>query len=145
MIEMIPFTRFGSLSNSYMATADIANVQQMFFYYPEFSYTSLELAEELKGIMTLGELFTIAEVFSQPAFNYTGSILVVSGDKDFVVCGGNCYQSVNGSANLLEPARMLFPAASKFSTYIPARVGHAINAHFGAPDTYRVIEEWIGS
>lgn len=82
-----------------MVTASIVNVQQVFFHYPEFSIcrlspasflippadvaqASLELAERLKGVTTIGELLTITEVLFKPAVNYTGSVLVVSGDKD---------------------------------------------------------------
>lgn len=62
-----------------------------------------------------------------------------------VVCGGNCFQHLDASADLIQPSRVLFPSASQFSTYIPADTGHLINGHFSAAQTYQVIEQWIGA
>ncbi|KII91729.1 hypothetical protein PLICRDRAFT_123246 [Plicaturopsis crispa FD-325 SS-3] len=137
--------RWGNLTNSYLATQGIYNDQLTFFHYPEFDFANLELAETTKATLTIGELLTQGEALASPATSYTGPVFVVTGDKDFIFCGANCYQSMNGSANLLEPSKALFPAASSFSTYIPVGTGHAVNQHFSAPETYRVIEKWIGA
>lgn len=60
-----------------------------------------------------------------------------------IECGGNCYQALDGEANLLQPAKKLFPASSDFSIYIPGETGHAVNMHYSAPETFVVIQDWI--
>lgn len=87
-----------------MATVSIINVQQMFFFFPQFdegtltygetiewmnalnsnskSTASLDFVETHKGVFTIGELLTISQPLSRPATAFTGSILVVTGAKD---------------------------------------------------------------
>lgn len=114
-----------------------------------------------KGIITVGEFLTRGNALAKVASSYTGPVLVVTGDKDLYVflclslmmylsltiqsveCGGNCFQSLNGSANLLEPARSFFPGASDFEIFIPADTGHCLHAHFSAPHAYEVIHKWV--
>ncbi|KAL5492121.1 hypothetical protein ACEPAI_3568 [Sanghuangporus weigelae] len=136
-------TKFGTLSSAYTTSANIINIQQIFFLYPEFTRMSLEFIQDHKGVFTIVELLTISEAISQEAPEFNGYVLVVSGDKDFIVCGGNCFQATDGSENLLEASQKLFPSASNFSINIPARTGHLINGHFSAPETFRFITEWI--
>ena len=50
---------------------------------------------------------------------------------------------MDGSPNLIEPTKQLFPAVSNFSIYIPAETGHGINAHYSAPEVYRVMQKWM--
>jgi hypothetical protein len=50
---------------------------------------------------------------------------------------------MDGSLNLIEPSKKLFPAVSDFSFGIPAETGHGINAHYSAPEVYRTMQEWI--
>ncbi|KAF8152596.1 Alpha/beta hydrolase family-domain-containing protein [Crassisporium funariophilum] len=132
--------RFGSLSNSYLATQSIINDQLNFFYYPFFDPEVLQKAEDTKATVTLGELLTQG---ASPALNYTRPLLVVTGDKDFIFCGGNCYQSLNGSTNLISATKILFPAVQNFDYFIPANTGHGINLHFSAPETFAQIEAWL--
>jgi hypothetical protein len=49
---------------------------------------------------------------------------------------------MDGSPNLIEPSKRLFPAVSDFSIYIPAETGHGINAHFSAPEVYRTMQDF---
>ncbi|KAF8955634.1 hypothetical protein BDZ97DRAFT_1856429 [Flammula alnicola] len=133
-------SRFGSLSNSYLATESIINDQVDFFDFPFFDQKVLQLASDTKGTLTLGELISLG---ASVAANYTNPVFVVTGEHDFIFCGGNCYQSMNGSANLIEPTKVLFPAVQTFDFFIPANVGHGINLHFGAPEVFAKIQSWI--
>ncbi|KAF9466674.1 hypothetical protein BDZ94DRAFT_1319199 [Collybia nuda] len=132
--------RFGSLSSSYLATEGIYNDQMNFFRYPSFNFSALQLALDTKGTLTIGELLTQS---TSPALNYTKPVFIVTGDKVFIFCGGDCYQALNGSGNLIDSTNTLFPATSDFSTYIPSETGHAVNVHYSAPGTYREIQAWI--
>ncbi|KAF8955647.1 hypothetical protein BDZ97DRAFT_1926508 [Flammula alnicola] len=85
-------SRFGSLSNSHLATESIINDQLDFFDFPFFDPKVLQLASDTKGTITLGELISLG---ASPAVNYTNPVFVVTGEHDFLFCGGNCYQSLN--------------------------------------------------
>ncbi|KAF5319830.1 hypothetical protein D9611_012839 [Ephemerocybe angulata] len=133
--------RFGSLPTSYMTTEGISNSQSFFFRYGNYETAVLQAAEATKATATLGELFTGA---ANPALNYTNPVFIVTGDKDYPFCGGNCYQKING-ANLVDASKVVFPAVpeSKFSTFIPAETGHGNNLHLSAPEAYGEIQGWI--
>ncbi|PPR03475.1 hypothetical protein CVT26_007881 [Gymnopilus dilepis] len=133
-------TRFGALSNSYLATGTISNDQAPFLLYPFFDSGVLRLASQTKQTATIGEFLTLG---ASPATNYTNPVLVVAGDKDFIFCGGDCYQSFAGFDNLVEAAQILFPSTSRFNFSIPANTGHAINLHHAAKDVYKTIQSWI--
>ncbi|KAF8219650.1 hypothetical protein L208DRAFT_1338747 [Tricholoma matsutake] len=132
--------RFDSLSSSYLATQGMTNDQLTFYRYPAFDPEILEQLSSTRATVTLGELFTQT---AKPALSYSNPLLVLTGDKDFIFCGGNCYQSMNGSSNLVEPSKHLFPAVSDFNFNIPAETGHGINAHYSAPGVYRTMQDWI--
>ncbi|KAF6752437.1 Alpha/beta hydrolase family-domain-containing protein [Ephemerocybe angulata] len=131
--------RFGSLPSTYIVTEGIVNVQQHFFRYGGYDSAVLEAVEATKATATLGEILT---PLGGPALNYTNPVLVVTGDKDYGFCGGNCYQMVNG-VNLVESTKRIFPGVTSFSTYIPANTGHGLNLHLSAPETFSKIQEWI--
>lgn len=136
-------TSFGSLSNSYMASGESINLQQVFLHSPAFPPSALDYLTEHRGVMTIGEFLTRGQALSKIASNFLGPVLIVTGDKDVVECGGNCFQSLNGSSDLLEPARSFFPNASDFQTYIPAQTGHCLHAHYSAPGIYNATYAWI--
>ncbi|KAF6749047.1 Alpha/Beta hydrolase protein [Ephemerocybe angulata] len=134
--------RFGALPSSYVVSEGVSNSQHFFFHYGGYETAILNAAEAMKSTATLGELFV---QLGAPALSYTKPVFVVTGDKDFAVCTGNCYQKFNG-VNIVEATKQVFPAvaADKFSTWIPATTGHATNLHLSAPETYGKIQEWIG-
>ncbi|KAJ2916917.1 hypothetical protein MD484_g3486, partial [Candolleomyces efflorescens] len=132
--------RFGGLQSSYITPHDISNIQQNFFRFGNYDPAILQAAEDTKWTATLGELLTQG---ASPAFNYTNPVLVVTGDKDYIFCGGNCYQKTADGSNLIEGSKVLFPNVSNFSTIIPAEVGHGINFQLNAADTYARINGWV--
>ncbi|KAJ3501431.1 hypothetical protein NMY22_g18929 [Coprinellus aureogranulatus] len=112
---------------------------QNFFTFPNFDPAILQSSEDNKWTATLGELLT---QHAPIAPQYTNPLLVVTGDKDYIFCGGNCFQKVNGT-DLVAGTKELFPAVTNFTTYIPAMTGHGVNAHFSAPETYAQIQKWL--
>ncbi|TEB33759.1 hypothetical protein FA13DRAFT_1707982 [Coprinellus micaceus] len=131
--------RLGSLPPEYLVWNSIINNQQNFFTFPNYDPAVLQASEDNKWSATLGELLTQG---TPPAPQYTNPVFVVTGDKDYIFCGGNCFQKVNGT-DLLVGTKELFPSVKKFSTYSPAKTGHGVNAHLSAPQTYVQIQNWI--
>ncbi|KAF8631705.1 hypothetical protein AX17_005037 [Amanita inopinata Kibby_2008] len=90
--------RFGTLPSSYLATEGIFNDQTNFFRYPAFEFSVLKLASDTKGTLTVGELATQS---AQPAQSFDKPVFIVTGDKDFIFCAGDCYQTALGASNLI--------------------------------------------
>ncbi|KAF6742460.1 hypothetical protein DFP72DRAFT_1105911 [Ephemerocybe angulata] len=131
--------RFGSLPSSYMISEGLSNDQHSFFRYGNYEPAVLRSAFNAREASTLGEVLSAG---GGPALNYTNPLLIVTGDKDYPNCGGNCYQKFSG-VNLVEASKVVFPAVTKFATYIPAETGHGNNLHLSAPEAYGKIQDWI--
>jgi hypothetical protein len=94
-----------------------------------------------------GVLFTFGAI-SAPVPAYTGTVAVVTGDKDFIFwyaalaivlaiadnacCSeGNCYAvppNATKMTSILDSVQMLYPAASNFTTYLPVNTGSVLTA-----------------
>ncbi|KAK7435044.1 hypothetical protein VKT23_019852 [Stygiomarasmius scandens] len=135
-------TKYQSLESSYTLTGDATNDQMVFFAYPGFDPEIFDEAESAKALITIGQVLTISTGFGI-APNYTNPIAVVTGDKDFAFCGGDCNAPVGEAPNAPATVSGLFPSASNFSVYIPENTGHGINMHFSAPEAYGFIQQWL--
>jgi hypothetical protein len=82
------------------------------------------LARKTEQPVTQGVLFTFGSI-TAAAPDFKGSVAVVTGQNDFIFCTGNCYAVPEGSglSSIPAGAKMLYPAASKFTTYVPANTG----------------------
>lgn len=120
-------TSTSRLNNTYLTWADIYN-NQLAFFYGGYNQSVLQLDEQRKQPVTYGEIITLGQG-SVPS-NFTGPVQVVTGADDFIFCGGDCL-ATNGTNLTSIPAQVtaLFPAASNFSTYLPANTGHAVQLH----------------
>ncbi|KZT32869.1 hypothetical protein SISSUDRAFT_1037451 [Sistotremastrum suecicum HHB10207 ss-3] len=131
-------------SNSYFAVGSFIDFQQGFLKYPFFDAATTTTIFNTRGTVTIGELTTLAIPASAPATDFTGRVLVVTGNNDHFFCAGNCAETVNG-VTLPNVAAGLFPAASDFKSIVPLNTGHAINLHQSAPATFAAIQSWIAA
>jgi hypothetical protein len=121
--------RFGkhskhSLAHGYLVSSVAQASQINFLYWPFYPTAAATLARKTEAPVTQGVLMTFGSI-PAPAPKYTGSVAVVTGEKDFIFCGGNCYNVPAGMNVSSIPAgvRAIYPAASNFTTYIPANTG----------------------
>lgn len=125
--------RFPTLSNGYLVFDTSIADSFAFFRYPNFDSNLFYSIDAKKQTYTLGEVITLGGVIA-PATSFTGPVDVVNGLNDFIFCQGNCDYPTDQSA-IVQPA--LFPNAAAGSQSIQiAGVGHAINAHYAAPQAY---------
>ncbi|KAF5334008.1 hypothetical protein D9611_015102 [Ephemerocybe angulata] len=104
--------RFSSLPSSYIISEGISNSQNVFFRFGGYDPAVLQAAENTKATSTIGEILNLFGSLS-PVTDYTNPIFIVTGDKDYILCGGNCYQKVDG-VNLLESTKGIFPRSRSF-------------------------------
>ncbi|KAF7980105.1 hypothetical protein HWV62_39511 [Athelia sp. TMB] len=126
------------LTNGYLVTGLPQTNQLGFFHYPGYAQAAFARARATEQPVSQAVLFTQGALV-RPAPDFKGPVHVVTGDKDFIFCLGNCYAVPRRSAHasVLDGVAALYPAARKFSTYLPADTGHATNQHLSAPATFR--------
>ncbi|CAE6415564.1 unnamed protein product [Rhizoctonia solani] len=130
--------------HSYMGTGSPSSDRFAFFAEGFYDEGAFKLAYDTKQTHTLGEFLTIAEPVSKSATGYKGHVLVVTGEKDIIFCGGNCMQKpTQGSGNnLLDDTKIFYPKAASFSTHVPPGAGHALFAHYGTDQVISHILDW---
>lgn len=81
-----------------------------------------------------------------PADSYTGSVFVITGKEDAIVCneplGADC-----GEGNTSKPATAgkFFPSAKDYSFYIPDKTGHSANLHYSAQESFKKVHDYLAS
>ena len=132
--------RFDHLQQGYLLQNNESVHTESFYYKGHFDPSVAHFDYIYRGTVPLGESFTFGAL-TQPA--YRGKVLVVTGSKDPIICG---FTPVNQCAlnltNVLQ-VRKNFGNNTGFDYYIPVS-GHALNWHFSAEETYRVVWRKLG-
>lgn len=99
-----------------------------------------ELAYETRQPNAITELLSIGAFTSSyvPAEEFTGPIQFMSGEFDYLTCGGDC----RGLANQTS-LDILFPKASNMDVHLQPGTGHGLALHRGANVGYKVILDWL--
>ncbi|TVY84118.1 hypothetical protein LSUE1_G001862 [Lachnellula suecica] len=100
---------------------------------------------ENEGTVAIGELATLFYGVT-PADNYTGSVFVITGKQDAIVCNGvlgaDCGE---GSTSKVADAAKFFPSASDYSYYIPDMTGHSANLHYSAQGSFKMAHDYLAA
>lgn len=76
--------------------------------------------------------------------NFTGPLLVITGERDLVFCGGDCYQTPNPEVlSILNFSTLLAPDAKPLETIVVLRGGHGLNMEYGHKQTYADINKFL--
>ena len=123
------------LNYGYLRMNSEVNRTSAFYYEGHFDPTVAHLDYETQGAQPIGEGFNFGPATS-PAFK--GKVLVVLGTKDAAICGFTPVEECRFNETVLTAAGERFPNNTGFDWYAPVS-GHAINWHYSAPVTYRVV------
>ncbi|KAJ8067352.1 hypothetical protein OCU04_004705 [Sclerotinia nivalis] len=132
-----------NLPDGYLTWANLGSNQFAFFAPPYYNPAIAEYTEHNKEPFTTGEILTMA---AQPssAPNFTGPVLILTGNEDQIFCGGNCSETgASAALNIPAQAAVIFPKARTFTAYIQPRCGHAVNVHFNSSGAYRVMNGFL--
>ena len=132
-----------NLPSGYLTWPGFTSLQYTFLH-PEFFDIGLGLqVEATKQPMTLGELLTIGSFPSSSSF--AGPVQIVTGQQDFIFCGGDCYTvGPNSNAKSIPAqAAAVFPNVTTFNTHIQPNTAHGINWHYNASGAYNVIQQFL--
>lgn len=138
-------SRFANLPSGYLAMSNSTGRADAFYYNGSYDpiITVLDFATE--GTVAIGEPF--GNILN-PVPQYTGPVLLVSGDHDAVVCGNTtnhtCLDAQGGPSNsTVARTRSFFPNAASFTYNLANSSGHSINFHYSAQQTFGYIHDWI--
>ncbi|KAK2769561.1 hypothetical protein FQN52_005204 [Onygenales sp. PD_12] len=128
--------KFGELDAGYVTWSDIYSNVNAFFKAPEYTLAAAKYAEDTKQpFATLEQLSIGALELSAPKF--TGPVMIITGEFDFLVCAGYC------PGELEEPGKALFKGSRDFEPYVQPGAGHGLALHKNATGGYRVMTEFL--
>ncbi|KAI9891221.1 MAG: hypothetical protein M1814_002911 [Vezdaea aestivalis] len=140
---LVNATRFGNLSQGYLAMSDVG-AREYSFYSGLYPYTMPYLDFANQGTLAVGEKIMYLEGQGPIAKEYGGHVLIMSGANDKVACGddgsfGDCGQAVNSSLMSLKNS---FPRASTFGSYVTPSTGHSWVFHYTSAYVFSAISGW---
>ena len=135
--------RFADLPGGYLAMSNRTGRSVAFYYNGSYDPIITVLDFETEGTVAIGEPFGN---ILKPVPQYTGPVLLVSGDHDAVVCGTgyDCLTAPGGPTNsTVARTSSFFPNAASFTYNLANSSGHSINFHYSSQQTFGYIHDWI--
>ncbi len=112
------------------------------FYTPENADPKVIETDELNRQPTaLGEVLSSAKYFGPQSRDLTVPVLILLGEDDFVVCGGDL-DCTDHAAVMAHEARFFGPEAC-LETVLVADTDHNPNLHRNAPDNFAIMLDWM--
>ncbi|MCJ1415070.1 hypothetical protein MMC32_001400 [Xylographa parallela] len=125
------------LDNGYMSWVDVYANVNTFFKAPNYDFAAAQYAEAHKRPFAWSELLTASTVFGFPAPTFTGPVLLISGEYDFIFCDGYCPDVLH------DPASEIFSASRNFKSYVHSGTGHGMNFHHNATGYFGVMTSFL--
>ncbi|KAH8797915.1 hypothetical protein F5884DRAFT_687623 [Xylogone sp. PMI_703] len=135
-VDVFP-QRFSGLAKGYVTPLS-EQTREGGFYAGAYDPTVPQKDYPIADTATMGELLTLEAGALMPAPEFSGSIFVVTGDSDVLLCNtdfGICN-------NILNATNSLFPR-SNYEFYVPMQTGHDLSLHLSAPTTLNIVHEWL--
>ncbi|CEH13116.1 ALPHA/BETA HYDROLASE FOLD-CONTAINING PROTEIN [Ceraceosorus bombacis] len=126
-------------SGIWLASASKVSNVQNFIDPSNADSASIDLARKTEQPVTLGAYASLASI-SAPASNFTKPVLVLNGDHDLPFCGADCQSQ---SPAIPDGVKMLYPAASNFTSELIPLTGHGIVPHRTGPESHEITLQWI--
>ena len=131
--------RFSAFDAGYITTRDVISNINNFFKAPAYEHDVAAFSEATKQPFAISELVSLAQpLLKINATEFKGPAMVMSGEFDYIVCGGYCPNELGPSFN------PLFTGAKNFETHVQPASGHGTNFATNATGFYGVIFEYLG-
>lgn len=125
----------------YIAWNHPSGIQTAFLAPGEFDPEALLWAANNTSPTSIGE---VTQIGVPGRNNFTGPLLVITGERDLVFCGGDCYQTGNPEVlSILNSSTLLVPDAKPLETIVVPRGGHGLNMEYGHKQTYADINKFL--
>lgn len=140
--------RFASLQLGYLADSSAKGRASGLYTAPNslggFDAGLINYDQKFEGTGAIGELATLLYGVG-PAEDYSGCVLVITGQNDAIACNVNPAKPDCGRGPTSLPAKAgaFFPNAKNYSYHIPKVTGHNANLHFTSPDSFKVAMNYL--
>ena len=113
------------------------------FYNLDNTDPLVPVTDELnRQTLTVGEIISMIKYFDDLSKAIQVPVLIVTGENDFVVCGGAL--ECDDHQAVIEFERQFFSPQACIETIILDHTGHDVNLHKNAPQSYRLMLDWVG-
>ena len=130
--------KFSAFDAGYITTRDVISNINNFFKAPAYEHDVAIFSESTKQPFAVSELVSLtSSLLKLNAKDYKGPALVISGEFDYILCGGYCPGELSAS---FDP---LFTESKGFETYVQPAAGHGLNFHKNATGAFGVIFEYL--
>lgn len=88
-----------------------------------------------------GELISMSRYFKGQSKQLTVPVMVLVGENDFVVCGGEL--DCTDHAAVIEHELTYYPATSCPEIFVLDDTNHNANLHLNAPEAFEMMQDWV--
>lgn len=139
--------RFADLPDGYLSVSKSGLRETSYGLPGQFDPRMLAWDQASPHIFAIGEI-----VGNTPtvASNFTGPVMAVVGQEDQIACGnGKILSQVPhcgvGPGSSADGMYTLFPKASNFGSFSPARTSHFIGNEYSASEVFGAVHAWLAS
>lgn len=141
--------RYGNLDPGYLVATNKQG-DNADFYFGDYSQKVFNYDYENRGTISISE-FATSPLVQVPAVLYTGSVFLLIGQEDQIMCTrepadalvGDKGQCGTGPTSLPALSQILFPAAKSFQYALVPNTGHFINLHNTAYHAYQKASSYL--
>ena len=142
-VDLAPLTQdfFGEIVDpTYMVSKE--GTRKSTFYTMTNTDPIVPLVDELnRQTLTIGEIISMIEYFGPQSKNIVVPVLIVTGEDDFVVCGGDL--DCTDHEAVVEYEQAFFSDQACVEIVILDDTNHNINLHKNAPESFRLMNDWV--
>ncbi|KAF2098390.1 alpha/beta-hydrolase [Rhizodiscina lignyota] len=128
---------YGDLDNGYLTWVDKFGLIWNYFKKPNYEPSAADFVESSKAPFGIVEFLSFLGGPTD-AQNYTGPVLAITGELDYIVCDGSC------DGIFEEPAKTYYKNA-KFTPYLQPGTSHHLNFATNATGAFKVITDFLAS
>jgi pimeloyl-ACP methyl ester carboxylesterase len=143
-LDLIPASTMNpSYAAGYLASGNPSAFQTSFFRPGMFDPDMLSYAYTHGQPGAVDEFLTIGGLLSGPN-DFSGPVMVVTGERDLPFCGGDCYATGDPNVHSIPDAvKAVFPKASKFNATVVPGGGHALNMEYGHDVMFQQMNDFL--
>ncbi|KAF1957297.1 alpha/beta-hydrolase [Byssothecium circinans] len=124
---------FPDRDSGYLMFGDIYAHVETFFHQPDYTIETAQYAQSITQPGAVGEFLTLFPDFARSA-EFTGKLWIGSGQRDYIVCSGNCDVTFAG-----EGYRGVWKGVREPRPFVLKGAGHGVNFHLNAQDLFKDI------
>ncbi|KAJ9609437.1 hypothetical protein H2200_005764 [Cladophialophora chaetospira] len=142
--NMIPVTDLTpAYPAGYFAAGNAAALHTTFLAPGQYDPDIVPYAYANGEPVSIGELLTVGGAGGGTS-NFAGPVMVVTGDRDLIFCGGDCYATGDPALHtIMDTSKNFFPKAKNVNVTAAPGAGHALNLQYGHGVVYQQMNDFL--